>query len=274
MFYKSSEIAALLRCRRLHFLETRSSHENSRSRTVMPIPLPRPVNRPSEPDPESMILCRNPAPRSFDAPDSLAAPAPLTEQPPKPRPVPAPIPRGPVPSPLGMIVSSLHFGRFFSIPWSSQPRTEDILDPCRELRVYAVPCARTAGIRSRLPVLPRGVHPYGPVFGLPDLAPFRCPLPFPWVLFRLLLAFDHLPISSPTNRNILNLLMDDHFRDSTPRLKPMSLGSRRLHFLQAPLLPCGQRIADRQDVAFRTGKPEWKPLPRPGRHWARHCRSG
>ena len=49
------------------------NNENSTSRTVMPIPLPRPVNRPSEPDPESAILCGNPAPRSFDAPDSLAA---------------------------------------------------------------------------------------------------------------------------------------------------------------------------------------------------------
>jgi hypothetical protein len=113
MFYKSSEVAALLCCRRLHFLVTRSNHKNSTSHIVMPIPLPRPVNRPSEPDPESMLLCRNPAPRSFDAPDSLAAPAPLTVQPPKPRPVPAPIPRGPVPSPLGMIVSSLYFGRLF-----------------------------------------------------------------------------------------------------------------------------------------------------------------
>ena len=104
----------------------------------------------------------------------------------------------------------------FLFPGHRSPALEDISDPCRELRVYAVPCARTAGIRSRLPVLPHGVRPYGRVFGLPDLAPFRRPLPFPWVLFRLLLAFDHLPISSPTNRNILNLLVDDRFRDSTP----------------------------------------------------------
>jgi hypothetical protein len=210
MFYKSSEVAAIIRCRRLHFLEARSKNENSTSRTVMPIPLLRPVNRPSEPDPEFVILCRNPAPRSFDAP------TPLPLQPPKPRPVPAPIPPGPVPSPLGMIISSLFLEDYSSIPWSSQPRIWDISDPCRELRVYAVPCAHTAGIRRRLPVLPRGVRPYGRVFGLPDLAPFRRPLPFLWVLFRLLLAFDHLPISSPTNRNILNLLMDDRFRDSTP----------------------------------------------------------
>ncbi len=96
MFYKLAESAARLCCRRLHFLETRSNNENSTPRTVMPFPLPRSVDRPSQPDPESAILCGNPAPRSFDAP------APLTEQPPKPRPIPAPIPLGPVPSPLGI----------------------------------------------------------------------------------------------------------------------------------------------------------------------------
>jgi len=133
----------------------------------MPILLPRPVKRSSEPDPESTILGRYPALRSFDAPDSLVTPALLTEQPPKPRPVPAPIPRGPVPSPLGMIVSPLYFGRFFLFPGHRSPtlRTFPIHAgnsafmrfPVAALRAYAGACwscragsAHTAGFSASL----------------------------------------------------------------------------------------------------------------------------
>jgi len=44
--------------------------------------------------------------------------------------------------------------------------------------VYAVPCARTAGLRSRLLGLPHGVRPQALFFGFPNFAPFRCPLLF------------------------------------------------------------------------------------------------
>ena len=82
--------------------------------------------------------------------------------------------------------------------------------------VYAVPCARTAGLRSRLLGLPHGVRPHALVFGFPNFAPFRRPLLFLGPVPSPLGIRSPPPIPSPTNRHLLNLLVDDHFRDSTP----------------------------------------------------------